>query len=215
MKHPAPEEWMAWLYGEVTAGERKSLTHHLDHCAECRAQVAAWRGTMSVLDEMPAPVERKRIPAIPLQWAAAAALLLVLGIAVGGLVFSSRSSRLDAAMQQRVDQQVAAARAELTRQFEQRETEIIAQLAAAADAKIASNAERLAGEFTKTLEETRNADRQTYLIALKELSLRYDNEIATLRNGIETVVALADYGFEATEQRLAQLAAATQSSAQE
>src|SRR5262245_19624289 len=126
MKHPAPEEWMAWLYDEVTAPEKKALTAHLEACQSCQGQVAAWRSTMAVLDEMPAPVARKRFPAIPLQWAAMAALLIAMGIVLGRFVFPTSDQRISATMQQQIQQQVAAARADLAREFEQRQTDMIA-----------------------------------------------------------------------------------------
>jgi hypothetical protein len=86
----------------------------------------------------------------------------------------------------------------------------MAQVAAAAEAKIAFNNQKLAEEFTFALQQARAEDRATYLTALKEFGARHDGEVAALKRGIETVVALADYGFEATEQRFAQLAATTQ-----
>lgn len=185
MKHPAPEELASWLYGETSPRAQRALNKHLGECAECRAQVESWKATGKLLDDLPAPAARKRIAAVPWQWAAAAALLLGLGIVVGRVAFPAGAS-----LRAETQQQMAAMRAELTRDFERQQREALAQVAAA-------------------IEQARAEDRAVYLGALRELGAKHDAEVATLKKGIETVVALADYGFEATEQRLAQLAANT------
>ena len=182
MKHPTPEELVSWVYGEGP----KQLSAHVKECAECRAQVETWRGTMKTLDDLPAPVTRRRFARVPVQWVAVAALFLVLGIIAGRFAFSTNEADLRATMQKEMQQQ--------------RET--MAQL-------VAANTGKLESDFESALQQARAEDRATYLLALKELNARHEAEIAVLKKGLETVVALADYGFEATEQRLAQIAAAT------
>jgi hypothetical protein len=181
MKHPTPEELVSWIYGEGP-----NLSAHVKECAECRAQVETWRGTMKTLDDLPSPVTRRRFGPAPVRWAAAAALFVVIGIVGGRLAFSTSEAKLRATMNREMQ--------------EQRET--LAGL-------VAANAEKLESEFESALQQARAEDRATYLLALKELNARHEAEIAVLKKGLETVVALADYGFEATEQRLAQIAAAT------
>src|SRR5829696_8130966 len=100
MKHPTPEELVSWIYGEGP----KQLGAHVKECAECRAQVETWRGTMKTLDDLPAPVTRRRFAPAPLQWAAAAALFLVLGVIMGRFAFSSEAN-LRATMQKEMQQQ--------------------------------------------------------------------------------------------------------------
>jgi hypothetical protein len=113
-------------------------------------------------------------------------------------------------MESQMQQQVAALRAEVTRELEQKHEAVMAQVLAAADARIVANTERLSEEFARTLEASRAADREVFLAALKELDDKRQDQIASLRKGLEAVVVLADYGFEATQQRLAQLADSTQ-----
>ncbi len=199
MKHPTPEQLVSWVYGESTPREQRELRAHLNDCADCRAQVDTWRGTMKTLDEMPAPVAHRRSTSRPLQWAAAAALI----VGFGAFAFSTREAKIRAAMQE----QVAAVRADLTREFEGRQRDVFAEVMAAAEAKVTANTQTIASELANTLEQARAEDRATYLLALKELNARHEAEVAALKKGLETVVALADYGFEATEQRFAELAA--------
>ena len=210
MKHPASEQWMTLLYGEAAADEKRALSNHLNECAECRAQVAKWSGTMKSLNDWRVPVAGKRSVPMPVRWSAAAALFMALGIVLGRFAFSTDDAQLRAAMQNQVQQQVAAMRAEVAGELEHKHQMALSQILAAADARIAANAERLTEEFARTLEASRAADREVYLAALKELDDQRQEQIAGLRKGLEAVVVLADYGFEATQQRLAQLAGLTQ-----
>jgi hypothetical protein len=210
MKHPASEQWMTLLYGESTAEEKRALTDHLNECGECRAHVAKWRGAMKSLNDWRVPVARKRAAPTPVRWAAAAAVVVGLGIVLGRFAFSPVEGKLRIAMESQMQQQVAALRAEVTRELEQKHEAVMAQVLAAADARIVANTERLSEEFARTLEASRAADREVFLAALKELDDKRQDQIASLRKGLEAVVVLADYGFEATQQRLAQLADSTQ-----
>jgi hypothetical protein len=212
MKHPTPEELVSWVYGDGTQTERRHVNGHLKECAECRAQVDMWRSTMKGLDELPAPsAQRRRFMPVPLQWAAAAAVVLAPYIA--GAIFFTGEAKRRTATQQEARQQISTMRAELTQEFETRQRQALAQVVAAAEAKVAENTERISAEFASALEDARAEDRATYLLALKELNNKHAVEITALKKGLETVVALADYGFEATEQRLAQIAASTQTAA--
>jgi len=87
MKHPAPEQWMDWLYQELPPEQHHELEAHLAMCADCRQQVDAWRQTMGALDEwqVPAPARaRTRVPML-VRWAAAAVIVLGIGIGIGRL----------------------------------------------------------------------------------------------------------------------------------
>src|SRR5262249_25971264 len=85
VNHPETAAWMALLYCEVSGAKRSELEHHLAECPACATQVEAWRGSMSALDAWTLParpaMERPFVPV--LKWAAAAALVLALGIIVG------------------------------------------------------------------------------------------------------------------------------------
>ncbi len=87
MKHPAPEQWMGWLYHELPAEQHHELDAHLAMCVECREQVGVWRQTMGALDEWQVPVKAKSRPVMPmmLRWAAAAVVVLGIGIGIGRL----------------------------------------------------------------------------------------------------------------------------------
>src|SRR5262245_60486615 len=108
MKHPTPEEWMAFLYDEDEPVRHDALRTHAESCSECVDKLRAWRGSMQSLDEWPGRVENRRLnrqlSAVKI---AAAVLILAVGFGIGrGL--------------QRPTADLAAFRAELARDFDQR-----------------------------------------------------------------------------------------------
>ena len=96
MKHPAQEEWMDFLYGELPKAQRADLAAHLKSCPSCAAQVARWGAVQEQLDDWQLPETRRswRIPA-PVRWAMAAAFLIAaLGIGFGaGRASSTKALR--------------------------------------------------------------------------------------------------------------------------
>src|SRR5579859_3389752 len=86
MNHPKPEEWVPYVYGEATAPARKQLNAHLSECAQCREEVETWKRSLNRLDTWKVPRLRRSPPIFMapfLQWAAAAAIMLLAGICIG------------------------------------------------------------------------------------------------------------------------------------
>src|SRR5213075_2002144 len=82
--HPSPEQWMAFMYGEDTPDEHRQLDEHLQACAACRRQLGTWRESLRALDDWALPAPAPRVPARrALRWAAAAAVLLGVGLVLG------------------------------------------------------------------------------------------------------------------------------------
>jgi hypothetical protein len=102
--HLTDEERLAYLEGRATT----STTQHLDHCAECAAEIQTWRRTVQRLEnlEWPAPMPRRVTPAPLLKWAIAASIVLCVGFSLG------RFTGPNAAQIQ------AAVKAEVTRDLE-------------------------------------------------------------------------------------------------
>lgn len=87
MNHPKPEEWVPYVYGELSAAARQELSAHLLSCPQCRDEVQTWKHALHQLDawKLP-PARRQRFPLLAqpwLQWAAAAALAMLAGIWIG------------------------------------------------------------------------------------------------------------------------------------
>jgi hypothetical protein len=82
MKHPSKEEWMDFVYGEKA--DATELRAHLASCADCRRDVESWRATMRTLDAWKLPAEKVSPRGAQwFRWAAAAAVFLSAGIAIG------------------------------------------------------------------------------------------------------------------------------------
>jgi Putative zinc-finger len=87
MNHPEREEWVPYVYGEARPEDRRRLKDHLATCAECRAEVESWQQSLERLDAWKLPRSRPIREAVApyFSWAAAAALVLVLGFGIGHL----------------------------------------------------------------------------------------------------------------------------------
>jgi mannitol/fructose-specific phosphotransferase system IIA component len=185
---------MAFLYGELEAPRRRELGAHLERCPECSAQVKAWRASKYDLDEWKLPFRRAAgrawVPVV--RWAAAAAVVLGMGIAVGRLMSPSAGEVA----------QLKASVAELSAAVHRGGGggDSPATLAAATTA---ANAEtlRLLTQYSALQASQRSADQ----LALKDVLDTFDVRLATLRNELETVAVNTEGGFQLTRQNLARL----------
>ncbi|MEW6307312.1 MAG: zf-HC2 domain-containing protein [Verrucomicrobiota bacterium] len=119
MKHPERDEWIPFLYGEASADTRRRLEEHLQNCPECAREIAAWQRATARLGnwqlKQPAKPAVTRAPARLLKWAAAAVVVLGLGVAIG----RSSAPRVDTqALRAEIEPSVRAAIAsDLGKQF--------------------------------------------------------------------------------------------------
>jgi hypothetical protein len=180
LNHPEAAAWMSFLYDEVPAAKRRELEAHLAQCPACAAQVKAWREGMNSLDGWTMPARRPARPAlVPLvRWAAAAALILALGIALGRQ--TSRNTAEIAALRSSV--------AELTSLVQHQSESSVTNGTAAAKAETA----RLLADFTRLQDVQRVEDQNAVNLRLHALDDR-----------IETVALNTQSGFEQTHQVLA------------
>jgi len=190
MNHPTPEDWMAHLYGEAPAARRAELDAHLHQCPSCARRVRAWRDGMGALDQWPLPASRRIHAWGPaLRWAAAAAVVLVLGF-LGGRFSAGNPRAFQAAMQRDFDARLALVRDELR-------------------AATAADTQRVLESFAQSLEEAREGDAATLAAALRQRDSRHSATFAQLRRDIDTVAVVAEGRLTDTQQQLQQLAFAT------
>lgn len=85
MNHPAKEDLVSLLYGELPPAKRDELNAHLQSCAECRTQFTAWQSTKRSLQswQMPRAAGSTLHFARVMPWAAAALFMLCIGFGLG------------------------------------------------------------------------------------------------------------------------------------
>jgi anti-sigma factor RsiW len=188
MKHPNRDEWVPYVFGEARADEAKRLGAHLENCAECAAEVAAWRRSLHTLDkwEVPEAVSSRNVVAPVFRWAIAAAIVLAAGIAIGRVTAPDPQ-----AMRAQIEASVKTTLADQMQQSEAR------ALSASQE-----QANELWQVFSERLAAAREEDWEVVQGLLREQEGRYVN----LRRDLETLASLADQEIRAANFKLTQLA---------
>jgi hypothetical protein len=203
MNHPKHEEWVPYLFGESKTADRHQLDHHLQSCAECREEVAAWKRSLGRLDAWKLPkAEQPRESVAPLlKWAVAAAVALVLGVgfSIGRLTSASADvEKVRAAIEPRLRQ-------ELRQEFAQALRSEVDK-AAAATLAAADKQTEVVLDYAETLETRHGEDTQAIYAALDKLYAQRLADYLALKQDVDTVALATDAGLRRTEQQLVQLA---------
>ena len=193
VKHPNSSEWMSFLYGECAPERRRELDAHLAACAACASQVQTWRSSMNALDDWPLPARRHaRRQWVPtLKWAAAAAVVLAVGFAMGRQTSNARA-------------EVAALKSSITdlTAIVERDHNLILSNNVAVLANANTETLRLLSDYARLQQEQRAADQEVIKTALQSFDLR----LGKVRTDLQTVAVNTEAGFELTHHNLAQLA---------
>lgn len=182
MNHPEPAEWMEFVYDESTAERKQELEAHLASCPQCAAQVRDWRGSARSLDAWVLPTARSvnTWMAPTMKWAAAAALVLLLGFWAGRVSGGSRA-------------ELAALKTSITQLSEQVEKNNSATLGAANEETL-----RLLAAYTRVQDARQAADKEALGLALADFRTR----LTRLRAELETVAVNTETGFKETHDSL-------------
>ena len=206
MNHPSREEWMSYLYDELNADQSANLKAHLHTCPDCKSKVNEWQAARSGLDEWRVPKKRGRVLlAQPMvKWAAAAAIVLSIGVGIGRLT----SAPPDV-------QQVRAAiepemRQELRREFAQLFRDQLDKSASTTLAASTEQTRQLLAEFARAVEAKRTEDYQAINAALDKLQSQRLADFFSLKKDVDTMAVLTEGGFRRAQQQLVQLADYTQ-----
>lgn len=198
MKHPPSEDWMAYLYGEAAAPERRVLEAHLEGCPECRRAVADWRSTLMALDADPATLcppggRRAMMPGPAVRWAVAAAATLILGVGLGRWTGPSAGD---------IDRAVAEMRSGLEADLEVRRR---ADLEAMARLVADGQRQTLAGVVGE-LAVARAEDREQWIRLLGESEVRHVANLRQIQSGVLMLARETGTGFQQAGERLTELA---------
>jgi len=208
MNHPTSEEWMSYLYNELTAVEHANLASHLAVCPDCQSKVSDWRAARSNLDAWRLPPKH---PAVGpsrsvVRWAAAAAVLLGVGFGIGRLASTTvTAEKVRAEIEPKMRQ-------ELRQEIGQRLREELDKVASATLAASSEQAKQLLAEYAKAIETKHAEDNQAIYAALDKLESQRVADLVSLKKELDTVAVLTDVGLRRTQQQLVQLADYTQPS---
>jgi hypothetical protein len=175
VNHPQREEWMAYLYGELSRKQKATLTAHLSECAQCRAEVETWQSAMLALDDGKTETFRVRtfLPQPLLKWGIAAAFILAVGFGAGRLASPAAAD-------------TASLRASLKSELR---AELLAELTKQQD-------EQFAAFITKS-EEKRALDNKTISAAIATLSEELQTVAISTQSGLQhaqqQIVTLASF----------------------
>src|SRR5438445_10195847 len=207
MNHPTREEWMSYLYDELTAEEHSSLEAHLAVCPDCKTRVGDWRAARRNLDAWQLPTRRGRVRLrLPvLRWAAAAALMI--GIGFGGGRFATPATANAGKIR-------AAIEPEIRQQLRQEFTQLLRdELDKAASATLAASGEQTKHwieNYAQALATKRTEDNQAIYAALNKLQSQRLADFVSLKKDVDTVAWWTDAGLRRARQELVQLADYTQ-----
>jgi hypothetical protein len=199
VNHPRAAEWMEYLYDETAPGRKRELQEHLAQCGDCGRQLQRWRSGLAALDEWrlparPRPQPRWQ-PATTLKWAAAAAVVLAVGFAIGRQ--TSSTTREVAALKASV--------AHLSGRMQSARGFIGTNTLEFESATANQETFRWLSEYAQANEEIRAEDHRTVALALREM----DSRLIKLRNELETVAVNTAAGFRQTKAGLTTLATYT------
>src|SRR6266699_1564040 len=207
MNHPTCEEWMSYLYDELTAEEHSSLAAHLAVCPDCTTRVNDWRSARKNLDAWQLSARPARVPLQrPLvRWAAAAALMIGIGFGVGRFAApaTADAGKIRAAIEPAIRQQLRQEFTQLLRD----------ELDKAASATLAASGEQTkhwVEDYAQALETQRTEDNQAIRAALNKLESQRLADVVSLKKDVDTVAWWTDAGLRRARQELVQLADYTQ-----
>lgn len=231
MKHPTDEQWMEFLYEEVSPEEARQMQGHLEVCEVCRQRTAGWQSTMKHLDQwkVEAPAQTRLLASWGggWKWAAAACLILTSAFAAGRLsgpnvdvaaireeISKPLQETIEARVRERLEVEVAAA---TERAMANVREKLNAQIAAnlqkvsqQASADAMATTEKQLQQFSATLATLREEDRKTLMAAFQGLEAKRLADMRNLRQELETVAVLTDRSLRSAQRQLVQLASYTQ-----
>ena len=192
MKHPRREEWVPFIFGEAGVQQREQLEEHLKQCAECSAEITRWRGSLRKMDswQLPPRAIRGRFSRKPLAWAAAAVLMLGVGLCAAqwGAYTAKASLRSDLS---RLEMEIAELKnsAVLPMQGNSSASDTVKKLQLA----------------VANMDLEREEDRKSFIALIQELDKKHDEALVSVRKDLETLASNADDQLQAARTRLLEL----------
>src|SRR5258706_14779576 len=204
MNHPERETWVPYMFGEANSKQQQELDEHLNECTECRKQLEQWQRSLHQLDEWRLPaveiVTPRFQPFAPLmKLAAAAAVVLCIGYAVGHVTAKPDVTKLRAALEPQI-------RKELHAQLDQILDEKLKAHANSVLAAATKHADELGEASARAIADARTEDHQAILSAFDKFDTQRATDLLSLKKQLDTLAVNTDLGLRETQQRFAQFA---------
>ncbi len=180
MKHHAPEEWLLYMDGEASPELSSRLSDHLKTCAECAAELAAWKRSARRLRQLKFPSQPRPFDApvfATVKWGLAAGIALFIGIAAGRL---------------------SAPNADELRQA----------ITAQARVEVRDEMRRQLAVFSQQLDKQRKTDERRMIALVNNVRDQNLRDCLALRQDLETAVSVADTDLRANNRRINEIAVA-------
>ena len=201
MNHPKREEWVPYLFGEAKSPARGELNAHLRDCPDCRQEIETWKMSLGLLDAWKLPPVARPAPSFApmLNWAVAAALVLLVGFGIGRLTAKADMQKVRTAIEPEL-------RRELRQEFARLTREEISKSASSTLAASAQQTEQAMAVLAKAVEDTRQEDNRAIYAALDKVESQSFAQFVSLKKDVDTVALNTDAGLRDTAQELVQLA---------
>jgi hypothetical protein len=186
MRHPEHEEWIPFIFGEADAGRKQQLESHLEDCAECRDEIQSWQRSLGRLDswKLP-PTAKRRANFAPLvKWAAAAAVVLCVGFAIGRGTAHADAEKIRAKV----------------------EHDLRGELAQIAHDEAVKTASLAITGYSQKAEIRRADDNRAIFAVLERLETQHATDCLTLKKELDTLAINADAGLRKAEEQFVQFA---------
>jgi|ERR1044071_2405053 anti-sigma factor RsiW len=201
MNHPTREEWVPYVFGEAKSDVRQQLNAHLRNCPDCRQEIESWKASLKLLDSWKLPRISKPAPVYApfFNWAAAAAMIMLLGFGIGRLTARADVQKVRAAIEPEL-------RRELTQEIARLTREEISKSASATLATAGQQTDQAMAVLAKAIEDTRAEDNRSIYAALDRIESDGFAQFVSLKRDVDTLAVNTDAGLRNTAQELVQLA---------
>src|SRR5689334_13280453 len=182
MNHPKHEEWVPYLFGETKPEVRRQFKAHLRDCADCRNEIECWQRSLGRLNawKLP-PTPRAVLTFAPiLNWAAAAALVLLVGFGAGRLTAGKADvAKVRAALAPEL-------RRELSQEFARYVHEELERSASATLTAAGQQTDQAVSSLAKALQDTRAEDNRAIYAAMNKVESQSFERFVSLKKDLDT-----------------------------
>jgi hypothetical protein len=212
MKHLSDQEWMEFLYEEMSPDQKKTARAHIRSCADCQKRQKELVVTTAGLDawkvEAPARPELKPQFFPAAKWAAAVAILATTAFAAGrwskpALDPAEIESQISRPLQDKIER-IVVARLETSMQ-----TQFAAKVQEASDKLLAESTaayRRQIEQLSVQLAALRDEDKKAVYASFRGLEEQRASDYRRLREDLEKVALFSDQSFRGTQRELVKLA---------